>query len=84
MKKAYHENKWREYSHERSEDELKKKRRHEKPNRRIHRGTYHENAHVFVEKEKNTVHIEVPNNFSIKNNIDEMLNFFREIGRAHV
>lgn len=79
MKKTFHERKWREYSHERSEDELKKKRKHEPPKSSMQKGTYSHAAHVFVEKEKNTAHIKVPNNFSIKNNIDEMLDFFREV-----
>lgn len=79
MKKAYHEKKWREHSFARSEDELKKKRKHEPTKNKISRGNYSDIAHVYIEKDKNSAHIEVPCNFSIKNNIDEMLNFFEEV-----
>ena len=81
MKKLYQDKKWKAYSKKRSEAVLRScsgKRRKRKPIKKKVAFTYGK-AH----KQKDLVTIDVPSNFSLIENPEEMLSFFHDV-RLHL
>jgi hypothetical protein len=83
MKKLYTTPGWKRRTLKRSEDELKKRqklslRKKKRTKSRIPPSYIHQ-PNVKVEKKNKRVKIEVPTNFSIKNNVENMLEFFDQV-----
>jgi len=91
MKKLYTTLEWKDYQRRRARKALRRKRKLEAKGRsrrykiarseRAH--TYRKHAPVKLEKKKRRVEIPVPSDFSIRDNVTQMLDFFDEV-HAHV
>ena len=77
MKKLYQEEKWKRHSKRRSEAVLESLHKKKRGKRRKEKVNY---TYGKAKRRKNEVAIDVPSNFSLIDNSEEMLSFFHDVG----